>query len=49
MPCCFGRNLSALDKFRKATEKIKIVNTIRHPGLAAGMGKAELGKALNHS
>ena len=38
-------NLSALDKFRKATEKIKIVNTIRHPGLAAGMGKAELGKA----
>merc|ERR550514_1493581 len=37
-------NLSAMDKFRKATEKIKIVNTIRHPGLAAGMGRLNSGR-----
>ena len=34
-----------MDKFRAATEKVMLVNAIRHPGLGPGMGKADLGKA----
>ena len=34
-----------MDKFRAATEKVKLVNALRHPGLGPGMGKADLGKA----
>ena len=40
---------SVMDKFRAATEKVMIVNTIRHPGLGSGIGRADLGKALKHS
>ena len=40
---------SVMDKFRAATEKVMIVNTIRHPGLGSGIGRADVGKALKHS
>jgi hypothetical protein len=37
--------MSALDKFRKATEKVVVVNSLRHPMMSAmGYGKADLGK-----
>ena len=36
---------SALEKLRAATEKVMIVNTLRHPMAQMGYGKADLGKA----
>lgn len=35
---------SKLDKFRAATEKVVIANTLRHPMASVGFAKADLGK-----